>query len=107
MKFVLWGTFLLFCLLGVVMVLGSLAREDIKACTEAQEAVRAELRDPNSAHFESVVYHDGVVCGLVNAKNGYGGYSGNSRFIVVHRGPPIVETGDSDSAFQGLWTQYR
>lgn len=48
--------------------------------------VREGLKDPDSAKFNSF-YHssgdsDGYVCGHVNAKNSYGGYTGNKPFFV-------------------------
>lgn len=50
-----------------------------------QEKVRASLKDPASAQFGAHVAgvnKDGVVmvCGLVNAKNGFGGYTGMGPF---------------------------
>lgn len=54
----------------------------------AKDAVIAKLKDPDSARFSGVV---GVgdpntgsfsVCGSVNAKNSYGGYTGSKPFAV-------------------------
>lgn len=44
------------------------------------------LKDPESARFRSLrVGGEGaVLCGEVNAKNGYGGYVGFKRFYVIH-----------------------
>lgn len=52
----------------------------------AQRAVRASLKDPDSAQFKGVranyTEEFGVVaCGRVNAKNELGGYTGFRRFI--------------------------
>lgn len=52
----------------------------------AQRAVRAELKDPDSAEFKDVSanYTEkfGIVaCGLVNARNELGGYTGFRRFV--------------------------
>lgn len=44
--------------------------------------VRQQLNDPDSAQFEEVRTVDGVTCGLVNAKNLYGAYTGFERFVV-------------------------
>ena len=57
--------------------------------TEEAETVKAaitkRLKDPDSAKFgalAAVKYRDGIiVCGTVNAKNSYGGYSGASPFV--------------------------
>lgn len=53
-----------------------------------EKAVKATLKDPDSAQFKHtklVLSSDGVVdpyCGMVNAKNSFGGYSGYSVFFV-------------------------
>lgn len=58
----------------------------------AEGVIGSSLKDPYTARFSSLVTHrisqgngypDMVhVCGLVNAKNTFGAYSGNSRFVV-------------------------
>jgi hypothetical protein len=49
----------------------------------AHERVKDALKDPESARFKGeFVGKDGAVCGLVNAKNSYGGYGGFERYIV-------------------------
>lgn len=52
---------------------------------EAQDAVRAVLRDPDSARFRSIIALNGSngrrsICGLVNSRNGFGGYVGDTAF---------------------------
>lgn len=49
------------------------------------EALKGRLKDPDSAKISNVkVSADGkTVCGLVNAKNGFGGYTGDSVFYVM------------------------
>jgi hypothetical protein len=105
-KFVLWGGFLSMCAIGLIAVLGALAPEDIRAVAAAQATVSAELRDPGSAHFSGLGYHKGVVCGRVNAKNGFGGYSGDRRFIVTGGSTVTMEPETYDSAFEDQWTQH-
>lgn len=79
--------------------------------TDAEYAVRAMLRDPDSATFGDIdtfrtpsgAY---IACGRVNAKNGFGGYGGFKRF--VSRGTPgttVVEGNVSD--FQKAWSLCR
>jgi hypothetical protein len=51
--------------------------------TKARAAVANSLKDPPSARFEGVVLKAEAVCGLVNAKNSYGGYVGKTRFVYV------------------------
>jgi len=60
---------------------------------DAEAAVRAQLRDLDSARFSSVQVVDfpssdnvpagKAVCGQVNAKNGFGGYVGDRRFYYL------------------------
>lgn len=51
----------------------------------AKEVVRGKLKDPGSAEFSqvSVARYMGVpvVCGRVNARNGFGGYGGRMHFV--------------------------
>jgi hypothetical protein len=51
-----------------------------------KSAVRSALKDPNSAQFGTIIaarnaHGDLLACGLVNAKNSFGGYSGMEPFI--------------------------
>lgn len=53
-----------------------------------KSTVKRLLKDPESAIFsEQTFYRDSEknlwACGLVNAKNSYGGYAGNTKFLVV------------------------
>lgn len=52
----------------------------------AQESVKSNLKDPNSAQFQNVrivSFGSGkVICGRVNAKNSYGGYGGFKKFVA-------------------------
>jgi hypothetical protein len=52
-----------------------------------EQAVKEQLKDPDSAKFKHSDYHvdktDGVYCGYVNAKNSYGGYTGFQTFEVL------------------------
>lgn len=51
---------------------------------EAKAKVRDLLRDPQSAQFSDVrtTGNGLLVCGMVNAKNGMGGYVGKRTFVV-------------------------
>lgn len=55
----------------------------------ARLAVEDRLRDPDSAKFDVLYTSDKsgivVVCGVVNAKNGFGGYAGDEEFIYAGR----------------------
>lgn len=65
----------------------TLVQADQRLINEATEAVRGKLKDPDSAKFSGIyatskpeMVGDPIVCGLVNAKNSYGGYVGNVMF---------------------------
>lgn len=61
----------------------------------AERSVKAALKDPGSARFSGLTAFtvDGVltVCGNVNAKNSYGGYTGKQRFWAAGAAP-ILES---------------
>ncbi|EEI0869499.1 hypothetical protein HZ504_003222 [Salmonella enterica] len=58
----------------------------------AQNKVKRLLKDPSSASFSGeYVSSSGAVCGNVNAKNSFGGYAGNQRYIYLSR-TPYLET---------------
>ena len=60
-------------------------KDDNVLIEDAQDSVRENLRDPDSAKFKDVELFrkNGLmyVCGEVNAKNAYGGYTGFKKFI--------------------------
>jgi hypothetical protein len=79
--------------LFIVALLGGCQRADIGS---AEDLVRQQLKDPDSATFSrETAIVDGphtTVCGLVNAKNSYGGYVGPRRFYaLVDRGEADIE----------------
>ena len=75
---------------------------DYRIIVAGQAMVKDRLRDPSSASFSDVtVSPDDVVCGLVNAKNGFGGMTGNQRFIAG--GLAVLEDDLSPSDFDALW----
>ena len=53
----------------------------------SREGIKNRLRDAGSAKFRNVGYYSGgraaAVCGEVNAKNAFGGFSGYERFVAV------------------------
>jgi hypothetical protein len=67
----------------------------------AKALVADHMRDPASVMFKDVVYikEKLSVCGSVNAKNGYGGYAGYSRFVVGPSGE--IETFDGGTDCYG------
>jgi hypothetical protein len=55
------------------------------------EAVKAQLKDPDSAQFKGIVQSGpSTYCGWVNAKNGFGGYSGFQLFYDANGAVAIV-----------------
>jgi hypothetical protein len=67
------------------------ARE--KAAYLAKDMILKILRDPDSAKFGDVFFgRNGTVCGTVNSKNGFGGYTGAQVFTVDAK---YVRLGDS------------
>lgn len=62
---------------------------DANITPPVESSVRQEMRDPGSAQFRNLRVLAGeredqrLVCGEVNAKNGYGGYVGFKPFLVV------------------------
>lgn len=51
-----------------------------------KDAARAKLKDPDSAQFRNVYFHEGadgvpMACGEVNSKNSFGGYGGFQKFM--------------------------
>jgi hypothetical protein len=58
--------------------------DDKRSIAAARAAVLGVLKDPSSSRFEGeIVYPTGAVCGLVNAKNAYGGYVGSTVYLYV------------------------
>lgn len=65
---------------------------------DARDAVRARLKDPDSAQFRN----QAGWCGEVNAKNSLGGYVGYRRFIASGR-TVLVEGDVSGVVFNDTW----
>lgn len=77
----------------------TLSKEDILA---VQKGVRAILKDPDSARFGKMVAgSDGsgavTVCLMVNAKNSFGGYTGEKPYMGILSKPPRVFFANTDS----------
>ena len=70
----------------------TLRRRASETAFNGKLAIKSRLRDPESAQFGRV-WAGGdsqvVACGYVNAKNGFGGYTGEELYWGV---PPIVVT---------------
>lgn len=76
----------------------------------AKELVKQRLRDPSSAEFTDIVVHEGgpttstIVCGRVNARNGFGGMTGAQRFVVG--GTTALEDEIGAAAMNQMWAQF-
>lgn len=59
-------------------------KEARKATAAGKAAVRAHLKDPDSAQFRGLhTRNDVYLCGEVNARNSYGGYGGFKEFVTI------------------------
>lgn len=65
----------------------------------AESMVLKRLIDPDSAKFDEVTVNrsTGAVCGFVNSKNKFGGYTGNTLFGVSKNGEVHIDRGDPQS----------
>lgn len=75
-----------------------------------QDAVRALLKDPESARFDGDFFHRGadnvpMACGWVNAKNGFGGYTGKTRYISAGQ-PDLTFLESSVADFDTVWRRF-
>lgn len=91
---------------SIILALGILTfASQAPAATKAelikasQEAVREQMKDPESARFRNMKVYDITVCGEVNAKNSYGGYNGFKRFFALGGTVARVEGGMDNDAF--------
>jgi hypothetical protein len=83
------------------------------------QAAANQMKDPNSAEFRNWHAFESqnglIVCGEINAKNGFGGYVGFTHF-VGHASPdgrllmPVALSsasgGGSDPLIDSIWRQY-
>lgn len=70
---------------------------------QAKAQVKYKLKDADSAKFRNIYVKDkSLVCGEVNAKNSYGGYSGFVFFNSVIRG----DNGKLDTTIQSYDGKY-
>lgn len=76
-----------------------------------KDAARAKLKDPDSAQFQNVRFHQGkdgvpMTCGEVNSKNSFGGYSGFQKFVSAGRAELTFLAEQMDSGeFAKIWNQ--
>jgi hypothetical protein len=92
---------MLFSLMLAVAIAGpSPAPDRARAIVAGEAAIKDHLVDPDSAHFKWPYEFVQVqpkkaarwtTCGEVNAKNGFGGYTGGSWFFVSFEGDRLVD----------------
>lgn len=104
-----WSRIAIFA--GAVAVLGPLSAyvtangTDVLEGWKARRAVTASLRDPDSAKISNVRSVTGAkgqraVCGVVNARNGFGGWAGPSPFMYFTDDGSVYVIGDSATESQ-------
>lgn len=59
--------------------------------SKTEKLVRDQMKDPSSVQFQNI---DGY-CGEVNAKNGYGGYTGFKPFYISNETPVFYDEENS------------
>lgn len=74
------------------------------------DALRGRLKDPQSAEisgaFVSRKAGPPVVCGYVNSKNSFGGFTGKQRFVSASAADTIVTEEDmADGEMDSLWSK--
>lgn len=90
---------------AVVWTMDSATEDEIAS---AKKEVISQLKDPESAQFREIWALSGSngnrsVCGYVNAKNSYGGYTGNKMFTIVSTGSVVIEgSGAMGSLLPGI-----
>lgn len=78
---------------------------------KGKEAIASRLKDPNSVKFQGVYFsHPAgfppLVCGQVNAKNSFGGYSGFQRFISASTSElSFLESDMEKREFEKTWAK--
>lgn len=78
---------------------------------KSKDAIKAKLRDPDSATWRDVKFYDGggipIACGEVNANNGFGGKAGFERFIAAGDAIAILESDMATRAdMDQVWATY-
>lgn len=81
--------------------------------TAVQGAVKSRLSDPDSARFGGYALATRptgirLVCGWVNAKNRFGGYTGNRPYMVMligTDGASLIDVGGTDATAEAILGQ--
>lgn len=85
-------------------------RDDPARLAAAEHAVKRRLKDPGSASFSGmfVSWFSGgpIVCGRVNARNGFGGYAGATRFVAAGNDTAFLESEMSPGEMTKTWSKF-
>ncbi|HEV7694324.1 MAG TPA: hypothetical protein VGO52_26045 [Hyphomonadaceae bacterium] len=89
---------------------GSPSAKEIAYIENETKAVRDRLKDPKSAEFSKlfVSRKSGapIVCGYVNSKNGFGGFTGAQRFVGASgAGITVTEEDMAKGEMANLWAK--
>ena len=82
-----------------VAVIGDEPRLSTEYTAQAKLDVAAEMKDPSSVIYTEVKEAGITVCGMVNAKNSFGAYSGAERFTWTTVAGPEVESALKTTGF--------
>ncbi|MFL0586294.1 hypothetical protein CA236_07420 [Sphingomonas sp. ABOLG] len=77
-------------------------RGEVERVRAGTEAVRQQLREPESAQFKGVIAHGDAVCGEVNASVGMG-RTGYERFIVKAGKVTLASQLRTDADMDARW----
>ena len=75
---------------------------------QSQIEIQESLRDPNSARWGRIVVslYQGrtpMVCGHVNSRNAFGGYSGSQRYVWAGTVVSVLEEDMAPGEMDNLW----
>lgn len=78
---------------------------------KSQDGIKARLRDPDSAEFKDSRFYSGgktpVVCGRVNARDGFGGYTGFERYVASGEKLAFLESDlKTPQEMDKVWSTY-
>jgi hypothetical protein len=73
-----------------------------KTTADGRKAVQNYLKDPESAKFRDLQVNGVTLCGEVNARNTFGGYTGFQKFIAIGLAN-LVTFDDGSRKFQDDW----
>jgi hypothetical protein len=98
----------LMLLMSVVGVTACSPDPDQTLINRAEQSVKQQLNDPDSAEFSEIKIVGPspieTVCGRVNAKNLFGGYVGYRRFyFYASTGASVIESALNARAFNVMW----